>query len=259
MYRNVISELTYVRVFIQNLSIDFEEAIKKARGFSGDDEHTDTYDKILLSDPDEVTKIVRLGTSKAQAELEGTLVFGKYRTHTLQHAFESDKKYVEWIAKGGFIKTPEGYWNETISEERPIRQQAIGLLIGAGDWVERNGKFMPVQRAQKLDYLESLTLDPSIKDKQRVERNLRLLGKVYYNDGCYGTTASFKMIDENEHIYHAHNVSRYPFEEQDENTWFKAKFTASIYNEKLYMKRMLPTVFPVSIEGNLDGVGGYRK
>lgn len=227
--------------FIKNLSTDFDEAIVKARLISGDDEDSETYSKILLSDPDEVEKIIRLVSSKIQAESDGIITFGKYKHRILTEVFVEDKKYIEWIAKGGFVKNDE-YWNETISNDRHVRQQSIALLIGSGDWIERNGIFMPVNRAVKLDFIESLTTDKTITDKQRIDRVLRLIGKVYRNDGAWGVTVSFKMLDENNNLYIANNVSSFPFEEESENAWYKFKFTAHLYNGKVFMKRILPPV-----------------
>lgn len=151
LYRTRISGLHYNSKFIQNLSIDFNEAISKARLICGEDEDSETYSKRLISNPDEAAEIKRLGTSKENAESNGVFTYGKYKHSNISEVFDTDKKYVEWIAKGGFIKGDEDYWYSTIDEDRPIRQHAIALLIGSGDWIERQGKFMPVSKAERLD------------------------------------------------------------------------------------------------------------
>lgn len=244
LYRHAFGpEIGYHSKFVQNLSIDFDEAVAKARAISGEDENTETREKKLVTNPDEVNEIKRLGSTKALAEANGIFAGGKHKGEKIEDVFVSDKKYVEWVAKGGFYKPTDprsgkvsDYWFESIEMDRAIRQHAIALLIGAGDWIERNGVFMPVERAQKLDYLESLTPDPTIEDKQRVTRHVKLLGNIYHGQGNYGSTMSFKLVDENEHVYSV-NTSGFSFYPQPDE-WNLISFTSNLYNGKVYCKRI---------------------
>jgi len=251
LYRHYMSERVCVSTFVQNLSIDFEEAEKKARLISGEDESTEGYVKrLIILDSDGVQEIIRLGTSKVKAELEGILTFGKHKHEKIEDVFQSDKKYVEWIAKGGYIYNEEMKdWYPTFDNDRAIRQQAIALLVGNGDWIERKGKFMPVDKAAKLDYIDSLTPDPSIKDGQRV-KNLcvKLVGNVFVNETEYGHKASFKMVDENGHLINGATTGWF---RPQQDVWYCVSFTASLYNGKVYTKRMKVMIEPLDIAAEL--------
>lgn len=257
LYRHAIGQMMVVSTFIQNLSINFDEACQKARKISGEDESTENYEKRLVTDSGEANEIIRLGTSKTQAELEGTLTFGKHKHEKLEEIFSTDHKYVLWIAKGGNVKSDEGDWYPTIEEDRPIRQQAIALLIGAGEWIERNGKFMPVERAQKLDYIDSLTPNPAMIDGKRVkELTVRLLSQPFLVQNDFGGEHVFKMVDENNHIYFgsSSNIDSSMLHIDDfTNTWFKIAFTPSLYEGKVYAKRIKMIVTPIDIkEGSIQ-------
>lgn len=249
LYRHVSGERSFISTFIQNLSINFDEAVDKARYICGPDEESETYSKRLVCDPDEVNKIKRLGTTKAQAELEGILTFGKHKGERIEDVFVNDHKYVEWIAKGGNVKSDEGYWYPTIEEDRPVRHQAIALLIGAGEWIERQGKFMPVDRAQKLDYIDSLTINTNLKDGVRVKGILvRLLSKPFLVDNEYGGKWIYKLVDENNNIYHASstNLDGDIIHNSDvDSTWYQVDFTPSLYQGKMYVKRVKFVQVPV--------------
>lgn len=251
LYRSRISEMVCTRSFLQNLSTDFDEAVRKARLICGEDESTEDYSKRLVSDLDEVNEIIRLGTSKTVAESNGVLTFGKFKHQNLSEVFVDNKKYVEWIAKGGNVKDEkENFWYQTIDEDRPIRQHAIALLIGAGDWIERNGLFMPLSKAQRLDYLDSLTPNPSIVDGKRVKGLVvRLLSKPFFVDNEFGGKFVYKLVDENDHIYYASssNLDREIIRNDDfANTWYKIDFTPSLYQGKVYIKRVSFVESPIS-------------
>jgi hypothetical protein len=231
--------------FIQNLSVDFDEAVEKARNIAGPDQESENYSKKLMFDADEVNEIKRLGCSKEAAELDGVFTFGKHKHEKIEDVFVSDRKYVEWIAKGGFMKMTDrrtgrqdDFWTETIELDRPLRQQAIALFIGDGSWIEREGKFMPVERAEKLDWFASLKPNPEI-----VEGSKRIKGmsvhilKVYYNDSEWGGKHSFKFLDENGYIYHGSCTNR-AINMKHEDVWVVMDFSTAIYNGKVYAKRI---------------------
>lgn len=251
LYRSRISEMVCTRSFLQNLSIDFDEAVNKARLICGEDESTEVYEKRLISDPNEVNEIIRLGTSKTAAESNGVLTFGKYKHQDIAEAFKTDKRYVEWIAKGGNVKDEkEGYWYQTIDEERPIRQHAIALLIGSGDWIERNGLFMPLSKAQRLDYLDSLTPNPEVVDGKRMKGIIvRLLSKPFFVNNEFGGKYVYKLVDENDHIYYASssNLNVDVIHNDDFTcTWYSVDFTPSLYQGKVYVKRVSFVELPVT-------------
>lgn len=246
LYRHSISEMCVVSTFVQNLSIDFDEAVAKARKISGEDEDSETYSKSLLCDPDEVNRIIRLGMSKERAELEGIMSFGRHKGRRIEDVFGDDKKYVEWIAKGGFIKEGDD-WYPSIGEDRPIKHQAIALLVGCGDWIERKGKFMAVEKAAKLDYIDTLVSPTVIIDGERVKNlHVRLVGGVFKNESMFGTKKSFKVVDEKGYLYHASTCGN-SFCPDNEQDWYEISFTASLYNGKVYMKRIKVVSRPVDI------------
>jgi hypothetical protein len=224
--------------FIQNLSIDFEEAVAKARAICGPDEDTEAWFKQLCTNESDINEIKRLGCGKAAAELEGVLTFGKHKHEKLEEVFISDRKYVEWIAKGGNVKDEtNSYWHTTIEEDRPVRQQAIALLIGDGSWIERNGKFMAVERAAKLDWFDSLTINPEVVDGKRIKGMKVNILKVYFNDNDWGGKWSFKFVDENNHIYNGSSGSGV-INRKHEDSWVMIDFTPAIFNGKVYAKRI---------------------
>jgi exodeoxyribonuclease X-like protein len=238
LYRHVSSELAFISHFVQNLSIDFAEAVTKARAIAGPDENEVDYEKRLLTDENEVSQIVRLGRRKEQAEMDGIFTFGKHKGENIAQVFIDDHKYVEWVAKGGFIYDKQNdFWNETIVLDRPLRQHAIALLIGAGEWIERQGKFMAVEKAKNLDWLDSLTVNPNIVDGKRVKKMTVKILKVYYNNNEFGGKFSFKFVDEHDHVYHGSSTSG-EINREHEDMWCVIDFTPSTYQGKVYAKRI---------------------
>jgi hypothetical protein len=244
LYRHAHSPKTpYISTFIKNLSVDFEEACVKAREISGPDEDTETYKKILILDGDEANAILRG---------DDVVRFGKYQGWKVSEIYAEDKKYVSWLAGGAMVKSKQNQtWNSLIegTNREPLMHHAIGLLIAGGEWIERNGKMMPVERAARLDYIESLTPNPKLKDKDRVKSILvKVLGKVWFNDNMYGGSFSWKMIDENNHVYnmtatnlpHLYNKNGYTVSLKDieEDAWVEIAFSVTIHDNKVYAKRI---------------------
>jgi hypothetical protein len=195
LYRHAFGDGTLpINRFIKNLSIDYDQAIDEARKICGPDEKTESYHKTLICNNDETNPIV-IGFD--------VLRFGKYKNYKVCEIFEKDKKYVEWIAKGGPIKDNNGNWNTIIEDKYPlIQEDAIAIMVGCGDWIERNGKFMSVEKAKKFDWLDSLTINNEIKDGQRVTLELHLISKSLYDGGYNGTGVwYFTLNDLSNHKY----------------------------------------------------------
>lgn len=223
-------DMVCVSRFVKNLSVDFEKAVSEARLICGEDEETEGYSKILLTDENDVQSIIRLGTSKESAEQNGILVFGKYKGQNISDIFSIDKKYVEWIAKGCPRKDErKGFWYDTLDINRPIKHSAIALLIGSGDWIERKGKFMSVDRAAKLDKIDAAN-DHWFESGKRIELEIKQTHQNFY-DNAYGTTwiITYELRDGRFVKY----VGSNPISMAEGVEWFKVKATVkhTSYND----------------------------
>lgn len=124
----------YYEQYIRNLSMDLDEALKKAAEITGVD-----ADRINVMDD---------GIEPMQRG-EDVLRFGKYDNH---HVLElTDEKYLNWLAKGGFLKSDrdEQWYPSLFGEKEKFKYLAQDRLIALGLWVTYRGKKVSAEKADK--------------------------------------------------------------------------------------------------------------
>ena len=127
LWRVTESTLKYNRVFIQNLSIDKEQALIKAKELAGKREVIDdSFDKL--------SKIIRSDS--------GLISFGKYKGTPI---IELVDNYLTWVAQGAPISEVEDEYSYTkLLASEFETQKALEEAIKRNLFVEFEGEFIPL-------------------------------------------------------------------------------------------------------------------
>lgn len=182
--------------YIQNLSIDYETAIKKATERANGD-------RVNIDAPDCLQSII-YGKSK------GLVVpWGKYKDMKIEDI--DDEKYLIWIFKGANVKNDNGDWYPKLMQDDNLRLNVQELLLNRGVLTVYNDKVVTKEWAAKLEEMKILNSNSdfvgSIGDKLELEVTLERLS---YYEGNYGTVwiYQFRDDDSNVIIYKGQNLNR---------------------------------------------------
>lgn len=160
---------TYIQKFIQNLSINKEEAFIKAenlaKGFELIDEANDSLRKIIRQD-------------------SGLINFGKHYGKSLTEVPDS---YISWLAEGGQITITGELGGEYVKNlaSDPLKKLALEEAIKRELFVEFEGKFI---NKRLRDYIinEGLGYGHHFEDKAKPELEVEMIGFKSF-DTSYGT------------------------------------------------------------------------
>lgn len=228
--------------FIQNLALDFDAACDKAREIAGPDVEGDAWSNHLLIYTDN-------GDNRAILRGDDVMRFGKYQGCRLKDIYEYDAKYITWLAGRGKINDKTRGWICLFDKTDPLVHHAIALCVGGGQWVERNGELMPVQKALFLNTLEGFK-KPEITEKTRVKGlTVQIFGGINHHETGYGLKSTFKLVDENGFIYYASTTGApgvrtkggylHSIFEFEPRSWFVVDFSAEPDQSKVYAKRIV--------------------
>lgn len=211
--------------YLQNLSIDKDNAIAKAMEMTGFE-----LDEMEITDRD--LKDIQYG--------DDILRFGKYVDCKVQHL--TDVKYLNWLAKGAKVKKEVKIYNSVRSTSTEMRWMTIDAvlkypqfieiakdrLIELGEWSVFNGRKMGNDRIAKVKSAEQmvagLKFGHHFTDGQRVKGVELFLLDSFSFEGHYGITyvATFQ------------NAEGQVFKYKGGSDWYK------IYNYDLSASYLVP-------------------
>jgi hypothetical protein len=171
----------YNEHYIQNLGVDFEESLAKAKVLAHGHE-------VMIDAPDNLNSVVRG---------EDVLRFGKYRD---QHVADlTDEKYLLWLSRGASLpsKHDKDIWIESLERTSPVRIAAQNKCVDLGLLVWYNDRLMTVEGRDKLIARQNSQYIGEVGVKLDIEVTIERISSY---EGGYGTTWIYNMIDDNGNV-----------------------------------------------------------
>lgn len=206
LWQEISSDKFYKTRFVQNLSIDKEQAWKRALEIANENE---LFDYSM----DHLKTIVRTDS--------GLINFGKYYGKSVN---EIPDTYLCWIAEGCPIKHADAEVGEYTTYKDIsdlLRNNARQLAIEKGLFVEYNGKYISSKLMEWIQ-AESLGWGYHYPEKSKVNLDLKILKSTGYNT-AYGYISIVTYIDTQNKKYQYKGAN--PPYIEDKESWFSCTAT----------------------------------